>query len=290
MELRALDAYQLRCLEQPFAPRDLAAHRALADTMSTPIGLDESLSSPAKIDEALAAGACRVACIKPGRLGGVFAALSAARPARRLGWTASWAGSSSRASAVRSMRPWRAGPNFGLPGDVADPDRATSRTSPFTFLLTDLGEVRLSNVPGLGVEPRAEILQLPGLSDAAGCRTGHEPGPVAGSNPGARAYNRAPMQRFFVERRIRRRPRTARSGARRGARGLRRAVRGGLDAAEDARLRSLVSETPLATHEYGEVRRHADAMARARDALIATVTELEQRRDELLQYVGAKRR
>lgn len=56
--------------------------------------------------------------------------------------------------------------------------------------------------------------------------------------------------------------------------------------AEEARLRSLVSETPLAAHEYGEVKRHADAMARAREALVSTVTDLEKRRDELLQHVG----
>jgi phosphoserine phosphatase len=60
------------------------------------------------------------------------------------------------------------------------------------------------------------------------------------------------------------------------------------DAAEDARLRSLVSETPLAAHEYGEVKRHADATGKARDALIATVGDLERRRDELLQQVGVK--
>jgi hypothetical protein len=59
------------------------------------------------------------------------------------------------------------------------------------------------------------------------------------------------------------------------------------EAAEDARLRSLVSETPLAAHEYGEVRRHADAMAKARAALVASVGDLERRRDELLQQVGA---
>ena len=62
------------------------------------------------------------------------------------------------------------------------------------------------------------------------------------------------------------------------------------DAAEDARLRSLVSETPLAAHEYGEVRRHADAMARAREALMAAVEDLERRRDELLQHVGSDSR
>ena len=56
--------------------------------------------------------------------------------------------------------------------------------------------------------------------------------------------------------------------------------------AEDARLRSLVSETPLAAHEYTEVQRHADAMVRARAALLAQVEGLERRRDELLMHVG----
>ena len=61
------------------------------------------------------------------------------------------------------------------------------------------------------------------------------------------------------------------------------------DEAEDARLRSLVSETPLAAHEYAEVRRHADAMVRARDALRASVEDLSKRRDELLTHVGIGR-
>jgi hypothetical protein len=55
--------------------------------------------------------------------------------------------------------------------------------------------------------------------------------------------------------------------------------------AEDARLRSLVSETPLATHDYSEIRRHADAMTRAREAMAATVADLEHRQDELLEKV-----
>jgi len=59
--------------------------------------------------------------------------------------------------------------------------------------------------------------------------------------------------------------------------------------AEDARVRSLVSETPLATHEYAEVRRHADAMERARDTMQARVNELVLRRDELISHVGVDR-
>lgn len=62
------------------------------------------------------------------------------------------------------------------------------------------------------------------------------------------------------------------------------------DHAEDARLRSLVSETPLAAHEYGEVRRHADAMARARQALVSTIEDLERRRDDLIGHVGSDTR
>ncbi len=58
------------------------------------------------------------------------------------------------------------------------------------------------------------------------------------------------------------------------------------DAADDARLRSLVSETPQATHEYGEARRHADAMHRARQALVEDVDALERRQDELLSRIG----
>ncbi len=61
------------------------------------------------------------------------------------------------------------------------------------------------------------------------------------------------------------------------------------DEAEDARLRSLVSETPLAAHEYAEVKRHADAMVRARQSLVATVEDLTRRQDELLRSVGSGR-
>lgn len=54
------------------------------------------------------------------------------------------------------------------------------------------------------------------------------------------------------------------------------------DAADDARIRCLVSETPLATHEYTDAQRHADAGNKARAALLGTIGELERRQDELL--------
>lgn len=54
------------------------------------------------------------------------------------------------------------------------------------------------------------------------------------------------------------------------------------EAADEARLRSLVSETPLAARESQEAQRHADAMAGARDGLASQVKRLEHDLDELL--------
>jgi len=55
-----------------------------------------------------------------------------------------------------------------------------------------------------------------------------------------------------------------------------------VDTAEDARIRSLVSETPLATREYQEAQRQADAMARSRASVASSIAELERAQDELL--------
>jgi len=43
------------------------------------------------------------------------------------------------------------------------------------------------------------------------------------------------------------------------------------ETAEEARLRALVSETPLANKEYQEAQRHADAMERARRAVLSSI-------------------
>lgn len=52
--------------------------------------------------------------------------------------------------------------------------------------------------------------------------------------------------------------------------------------AEDTRLRSLVSETPLAEREYRDAQRHADAMERHRREVSTEIARLEQAQDELL--------
>ncbi len=54
------------------------------------------------------------------------------------------------------------------------------------------------------------------------------------------------------------------------------------EAAEEARVRSLVSETPLAQREYGEAQRHAAAMARSRALVVGSIAELTASQDQLL--------
>ena len=62
------------------------------------------------------------------------------------------------------------------------------------------------------------------------------------------------------------------------------------ETADDARLRALVSETPLADRESRDASRHADAMARHRADVAAQVTELERTQDQLLDRLVAESR
>lgn len=55
-----------------------------------------------------------------------------------------------------------------------------------------------------------------------------------------------------------------------------------LETAEEARIRSLVSETPLADRDWQDAQRHAEAMTRSRDMASARVAELERAQGDLL--------
>jgi hypothetical protein len=60
------------------------------------------------------------------------------------------------------------------------------------------------------------------------------------------------------------------------------------DEAEDARMRALVAETPLADVAARDARRHADVQARHRDALRRSIAELERESDSLLDRMAAE--
>ncbi len=60
------------------------------------------------------------------------------------------------------------------------------------------------------------------------------------------------------------------------------------DAADDARLRAMVSETPMADREHRDAQKHADAMSRHRAELISQIAELQRSQDELLERLFAE--
>ncbi|MBU6215504.1 MAG: hypothetical protein KGR17_02785 [Acidobacteria bacterium] len=60
------------------------------------------------------------------------------------------------------------------------------------------------------------------------------------------------------------------------------------DITDDTRIRSLVSETPLADVEHRDAERTSSAMARHRAELVERIARLEAEQDELLDRFSAR--
>lgn len=60
--------------------------------------------------------------------------------------------------------------------------------------------------------------------------------------------------------------------------------------ADDARLRSIVSDRPQTAREDREAQRSVDAITRQRDHLVAEIDRLERTQDELLDELADARR
>ena len=73
--LARLDEFDLLLIEQPLPEDDIIGHARLAAEVETPICLDESLVSAAGTADAIELGACEIANIKPGRVGGYLEAV-----------------------------------------------------------------------------------------------------------------------------------------------------------------------------------------------------------------------
>ena len=58
------------------------------------------------------------------------------------------------------------------------------------------------------------------------------------------------------------------------------------DDADDQAIKALVSETPGASFEARDARRHVEAMAKHRAHVVDEIAELEARQDELLDSLG----
>jgi hypothetical protein len=60
------------------------------------------------------------------------------------------------------------------------------------------------------------------------------------------------------------------------------------DEAEDARIRSLVSETPLADREHREARKHVEAMQRHRAEVVSEIDKIEASQNDLLDRLATE--
>jgi O-succinylbenzoate synthase len=150
--LRRLDEFDLLLIEQPLPEDDIIGHARLAAEVETPICLDESLVSASGTADAIELGACEIANIKPGRVGGYLEAVRIHDLCLDRGVPA-WCGGMLETGIGRAANAALAAlPGFTLPGDISASARFYSRdivTDPIT--ITD-GHVAVPTIPGLGYE------------------------------------------------------------------------------------------------------------------------------------------
>jgi O-succinylbenzoate synthase len=158
--LSRLADFDVLCVEQPLPPADLIAHAELAKRLPLPICLDESLTTPRRVQDALRNGACAMACLKPGRLGGVRATRAAHLACREAGVPTFVGGffetglgrSSNLALAARLAQD-----ATGLVSDVGDPADYLA-VDPCGYPGVRDGWVRVPDQPGVGNWPDPGVL------------------------------------------------------------------------------------------------------------------------------------
>jgi O-succinylbenzoate synthase len=150
--LRRLDEFDLLLIEQPLPEDDIIGHARLAAEIETPICLDESLVSASGTADAIELGACEIANIKPGRVGGYLEAVRIHDLCIAKGIPA-WCGGMLETGIGRAANAGLAAlPGFTLPGDISASNRFYAQdivTDPIT--ITD-GHVTVPTTPGLGYE------------------------------------------------------------------------------------------------------------------------------------------
>lgn len=150
--LRRLDEFDLLLIEQPLPEEDVVGHARLAAEVETPICLDESLVSAAGTADAIELGACEIANIKPGRVGGYLEAVRIHDLCTAKGVPV-WCGGMLETGIGRAANAALAAlPGFTLPGDISASSRFYARdivTDPIT--ITD-GHVTVPTGIGLGFD------------------------------------------------------------------------------------------------------------------------------------------
>lgn len=159
--LRALDELGLLMIEQPLAGDDLVRHAELQKRLNTPLCLDESVTSADRVREMIALDSGRIVNLKPGRVGGLAAALEihdlCARHEIPL-----WCGGMLESGVGRGYNVALAAlPHFALPGDLSPSARYWERDIVTPEWTMDAeGMVRVpADRPGIGVAVDADRVQ-----------------------------------------------------------------------------------------------------------------------------------
>jgi o-succinylbenzoate synthase len=159
-----LDDFQLAMIEQPLAEDDLVGHAMLQETIRTPVCLDEAVTTVAQADMALELKSCRYMNIKPGRVGGLSSAV-AIHDLCHSNCVPCWLGAVPQTTVgARIGYALAAKENFSYPADyfpaeqylqedVAEP-LLPARSEP-----DGVQRVSLWTTPGIGVEPKREIVE-----------------------------------------------------------------------------------------------------------------------------------
>ncbi len=121
--LRGLDRFGLAMVEQPLHHDDLHHHAALARMIETPICLDESITTPARARLAVELGSCRWVNIKPGRVGGLAAAVEVHDILREAGIPCWVGGNLESAIGASIATAFGTLDNFSYPADIFPTDR-----------------------------------------------------------------------------------------------------------------------------------------------------------------------
>ncbi len=156
--LARLDELDLLLIEQPLPEEDVLGHARLAEEVETPICLDESLVSAATTADAIELGACEIANIKPGRVGGYLEAIRIHDLCRSRGIPV-WCGGMLETGIGRAANAGLAAlPGFTLPGDISAATRFYQDDIVVDPITIDDGHVTVPTSPGLGFEIDTERL------------------------------------------------------------------------------------------------------------------------------------
>ncbi|MDR0251036.1 MAG: o-succinylbenzoate synthase [Burkholderiales bacterium] len=149
--IRALDVFQLLCLEEPLDCADFRVFRDLQKEMATPICLDESIQTMDQLKAAAALGAFQVLNIKIGRVGGLYYAKKMIQFCRENG-IRYWVGSMLESGVSKILHVHLASlKDTYIPGDLSPSQRYFENDIIHPEISAQNGKIHVPQGFGLGV-------------------------------------------------------------------------------------------------------------------------------------------